>query len=152
MEEPIEDDVVNIDEYTMYIFVNNDLAMGKGKIAGQVAHATQIVTAALLRLGFDYIIKEHLHKVLSSSNNEDSPEQTNPAPDAYERFLEWEGSQQKKIILKATQKEMEELQKLPESISVYDAGRTQVQPNSLTVVAFYPSATQGENFKKYKLL
>lgn len=134
------------EELTMYIFVNKSLGMGKGKIAGQVGHAAQYVTAKILRAGMDCIIQNHLKNILSPMKIDDTS-----LPDEYERYMKWE-SGSKKVILQATQEELEQLQKMPESVSVYDAGRTQIAPNSLTVVAFYPSATIGEKFKDYKLL
>ena len=35
-------------EFTMYILINKDLQMGKGKIASQSAHATHIIVHDIL--------------------------------------------------------------------------------------------------------
>ena len=147
-QDEIEDTIcVDESELTMYIFVNTTLGMGKGKIAGQVGHAAQYVTAKILRTGFDHIVKNHLSKILDPTYNDS---EVSP-PDEYERYMKWE-SGSKKVILKATQEELLELQKLPESVSIYDAGRTQIAPNSLTVVAFYPTSKLKDKFKDYALL
>ena len=57
----------------------------------------------------------------------------------------------KKIVLKCSYKDLIDLQSESDCISIYDAGKTQVEPNSLTCIGFYPTNNINK-FKKYKLL
>jgi len=67
---------MNDDEVVMYIIVNSDLKMGKGKIAAQVGHIVMHIMEALV-------------KVDISTN-------------IYERYCLWRGNSYPKIILKGT--------------------------------------------------
>ncbi|KAJ8642797.1 hypothetical protein MRB53_004545 [Persea americana] len=99
-----------LEDFKMVLVVRNDLKMGKGKIAAQCSHAT---------LG---LYKKLLHR----------------APKALNR---WEMCGQVKVVLKIeSEKDMLVLQErakslqLPTHITI-DAGRTQIAPNSRTVMA-----------------
>ncbi|XP_058108807.1 uncharacterized protein LOC131251837 [Magnolia sinica] len=99
-----------LEDFKMVLVVRNDLKMGKGKIAAQCSHAT---------LG--------LYKKLH-----------NKAPKALNR---WEMCGQVKVVLKIESEEdlliLQERAKslkLPTHITI-DAGRTQIAPNSRTVMA-----------------
>ncbi|PKA49552.1 peptidyl-tRNA hydrolase, PTH2 family [Apostasia shenzhenica] len=99
-----------LEDFKMVLVVRNDLKMGKGKIAAQCSHAT---------LG--------LYKKLH-----------NRAPKALNR---WEMCGQVKVVLKIESEEdmlvlldRAKSLKLPTHITV-DAGRTQIAPNSRTVMA-----------------
>ena len=118
-------------ELYMYVLVNNDLGMGKGKIAGQVGHVVGLITEEIMRKSYESI---------------------GGIPDCYSRYVRWKNNGHAKIILKATQEQIESLVGEPESISIKDAGRTQIAPNSLTVIGFYPSSTLKDKFSQYKLL
>ncbi|CAL0329333.1 unnamed protein product [Lupinus luteus] len=107
---PIEQLAQILDDFKMILVVRNDLKMGKGKIAAQCSHAT---------LG--------LYKKLH-----------NRAPKALHR---WEMCAQPKVVVKIeSEEDMLALQerakslKLPTHITI-DAGRTQIAPNSRTVMA-----------------
>ncbi len=107
----------------IYIFVNNDLKMSTGKVDSQVGHVVLKIVEHVL-------------------NNKKSQE--------YLRYQEWKKNGQTKIVLKANQNDLMELIKLPESKYIIDAGKTQISPNSLTVVGFFPNIHQ--EFKKFPLL
>ncbi|XP_062093201.1 uncharacterized protein LOC133798751 isoform X1 [Humulus lupulus] len=99
-----------LQDFKMILVVRNDLKMGKGKIAAQCSHAT---------LG---LYKKLLHR----------------APKALNR---WEMCSQPKVVVKIeSEEDMLMLQenaksrKLPTHITI-DAGRTQIAPNSRTVMA-----------------
>ncbi|KAL3756000.1 hypothetical protein ACJRO7_002960 [Eucalyptus globulus] len=99
-----------LEDFKMVLVVRNDLKMGKGKIAAQCSHAT---------LG--------LYKKLLQR-----------APKALDR---WEMCAQPKVVVKIeSEEDMLALQerakilKLPTHITI-DAGRTQIAPNSRTVMA-----------------
>ncbi|KAI5347355.1 PREDICTED: peptidyl-tRNA hydrolase [Prunus dulcis] len=110
--DPLEiDNLADIlQDFKMVLVVRNDLKMGKGKIAAQCSHAT---------LG---LYKKLLHR----------------APKALNR---WEMCAQPKVVVKIeSEEDMLVLQekakslKLPTHITI-DAGRTQIAPNSMTVMA-----------------
>ena len=109
--------------YHMYIFVNNDLKMGKGKIAAQVGH----------------VVLQIVEHILNDKKS-----------DEFKRYQEWKKNGQAKIVLKATELDLQTLATLPESKFILDAGRTQIQSGSLTVVGFFPNVHP--EFKKYTLL
>ncbi|XP_021725828.1 peptidyl-tRNA hydrolase 2, mitochondrial-like [Chenopodium quinoa] len=99
-----------LEDFKMVLVVRNDLKMGKGKIAAQCSHAT---------LG--------LYKKL-----------LNRAPKALNR---WEMCGQVKVVVKIeSEEDLLVLQGRAKSIHipthiVIDAGRTQIAPNSRTVMA-----------------
>uniref|UniRef100_A0A7N0TBF7 peptidyl-tRNA hydrolase n=1 Tax=Kalanchoe fedtschenkoi TaxID=63787 RepID=A0A7N0TBF7_KALFE len=99
-----------LEDFKMVLVVRNDLKMGKGKIAAQCSHAT---------LG---LYKKILHR----------------APKALQR---WEMCGQVKVVVKIeSEEDMLSLQErakslhLPTHVTI-DAGRTQIAPNSRTVMA-----------------
>lgn len=121
----------NTNNQCMYILVNDDLKMGKGKIAGQVGHVVGLITEEIIRKSY---------------------ESAKGVPDCYQRYIQWKMTGHAKIILKATQAQIEQFVGESESIYIRDAGRTQIAPDSLTVIGFYPSAQLKDKFKDYKLL
>jgi len=117
-------------DYVMYIFVNDDLKMSKGKIASQVGHVVQKII-------------EDIYENISINNKKNK--------DIYNNYISWrDGS--KKIILKASITQLHMLLQEYKCFPIYDAGKTQIQPNSLTCVGFYPSNNNQEKFKHFKLL
>ena len=128
----IDDTLNNNDnQYYMYVLVNDDLKMGKGKIAGQVGHVVGLITEEIIRKSYESI---------------------KGIPDCYLRYIQWKNSGHAKIILKATQEKITSFMGHPESIYIIDAGKTQIAPDSLTVIGFYPSANIQDKFKNFKLL
>jgi PTH2 family peptidyl-tRNA hydrolase len=123
------------EDIAMYIFINNDLHMEKGKIAGQCSHATQHV--------IEEIIFQHYNC---------KKEESLQIKDDYINWKKHHGSA--KIVLKATQSDLEELMNLSKTTYIRDAGKTQIAPNSLTCVAFYPCKKSEliHITQKYKLL
>lgn len=107
----------------MYIFVNSDLKMSAGKVAGQVGHLVQ------------QIIEDIMKMPLNSKT--------------YKKYLEWNNSGSTKIILKATQEQIKDLVKNNNAFYVIDAGRTQIADGSMTVAGFYPDITS--KYSNYKL-
>ncbi|CAN6567672.1 unnamed protein product [Malus baccata var. baccata] len=99
-----------LQDFKMVLVVRNDLKMGKGKIAAQCSHAT---------LG---LYKKVLHR----------------APKALNR---WEMCAQPKVVVKIeSEEDMLVLQERAKSLNLpthitIDAGRTQIAPNSRTVMA-----------------
>jgi PTH2 family peptidyl-tRNA hydrolase len=115
-------------DYVMYIVVNDDLKMGKGKIASQVGHCVQHMVENIIRSYYE-----------------------SKKSDAYNRYMKWKNGA-KKIVLKASKDELIKLCLHMESNPIYDAGKTQIESGSLTVVGFYPSCTNFNIFSQFKLL
>lgn len=126
------------DESVMYLIVNSDLPMAKGKTASQCCHAACAVT-----------------RILERCQTKD------PA------YLKWVRDGETKIVLRATEKQLLELIAEYEVDSVVkressgiwctainDAGRTQIPSGSLTAVAFRPVLRSKMNpvVQKLKLL
>lgn len=119
--------------YVMYILVNNDLKMDKGKIAAQVGHVIEKIT--------EEIFTNRFLTALTLEAQQD-----------YQHRENWKLYGRTKIVLKASQNELIELIDTEKCRYILDAGRTQVAPNSLTVVGFYPRNDLSEKMSKYKLL
>lgn len=127
--------------YKQVYIVNSDLGMGKGKIAGQVAHAA-----------FYYMDEILLYVEGQAPENER----------LFERFVVWreeEHGLMKKIILKATQVEMQKILcelaiKEIEKFAVYDRGLTQIAEGSFTCIIVEPLEEEkcDELFGHLKLL
>lgn len=94
----------------MYILVNEDIKISKGKLPGQVGHA---ITSYLY---YNYI------KPLENGEKVNSLEDYMDA--------------QKKIILKCPQSKLESLELSGDYIVIRDKGLTQLEPNTLTCVFF----------------
>lgn len=109
--------------HKMYFVVNNDLGMGKGKLCAQVGHAVAEWTRRLEKQPTD----EYNH---------------------------WKKHLEPKIVLKSTEENMRQLlAKYPQStVAIIDAGRTQVAPNSFTVLAFAPTNAPPPELQSLKLL
>lgn len=97
----------------MYILVNEDIKIGKGKLAGQVGHA---VCTYMYR---NYI-RTYNDKIININSE---------MLEEIDDYMEV----QKKIILKCPQSKLEELEKQG-YITIRDNGLTQLEPNTLTCV------------------
>jgi peptidyl-tRNA hydrolase len=74
--------------------------------------------------------------------------------DDYQHYIKWSKyGNYKKVVLKATEEELKEFIATETKCRyVIDAGKTQIAPNSLTVVGFFPRPDMAEKMKKFKLL
>jgi peptidyl-tRNA hydrolase, PTH2 family len=113
----------------MYIIVNDDLKMTKGKTCSQVAHITQLITEEIIRQGYE----------------------TYPTPESYVTYMKWR-EHCTKIILKGSEFELRELMNDSKARYIIDDGQTQVKPGSLTVVGFGPNVDKKCLLKRFKLL
>ena len=131
---------MNEDEVVMYIIVNSDLGMSKGKIAAQVGH----VVMHLVREG------EELY------NNRKISDITTPLGFKIQDYIIWWSGSYTKVVLKADSKTLFHIMKKYVSDVQYqrDEGRTQIEPGSLTVVGFFPMRRKDtpDEIKKLKLL
>ncbi|AYV77461.1 MAG: putative peptidyl-tRNA hydrolase 2, mitochondrial-like [Dasosvirus sp.] len=118
--------------FVMYIVVNNDLGMGKGKIASQVGHVVGLITEDIIRSAYECD---------DVSNNID-----------YMNYMKWKKGCAK-IVLKASEQEiLKIIAGESKARCIMDAGRTQIAKNSLTVLGFFPRNDLREKMKSYKLL
>jgi len=101
----------------MYLIVNNDLKMEKGKIASQVGHAVEEIIERILlqKVKEKYIKNYHI----------------------------WKEKGRAKIILKGNKEVIEKcIEKYSEEgIYIIDEGKTQISEGSVTVFGFYPSGS-----------
>jgi peptidyl-tRNA hydrolase len=157
----------------MFILVNTDLKMEKGKIAAQVGHVVGIITEHIIRTAYEISIKKNfpLNKLASeysddmnayADTNTDSDTDTDETLtdediDAfcdyihYMRWCKYDGHV--KIVLKATEAEINSLIASETKYKyIRDAGKTQIAPNSLTVLGFFPSDILKEKMANFKLL
>ena len=157
----------------MFILVNTDLKMEKGKIASQVGHVVGIITEHIIRTAYEISIKKNfpLSKLSSEyTDNMNAYVDTNTDSDSdidivltdedidafcdyiyYMRWCKYDGHI--KIILKATEAEIKSMITTETKYKyIRDAGRTQIASNSLTVLGFFPRDDLKEKMAKYKLL
>lgn len=134
----------NPQEYKQVFVINKDLIMGKGKIGVQIGHAVTLYMDGLMSL----VSEKQMFGECGGSER---------MLDTYSLWVKDE--MMKKIVLKATGDEIDMLtgdlsfKKWWYSI-VYDAGLTQVEPNSLTCLVTEPLTNEqyDEIFKEMKLL
>lgn len=99
----------NITDYRMYILVNEDIKISKGKLAGQVGHA---------------VMSYLYHSVIK-------PLQDRKQIESLDDYMK----EQKKIILKCPEWRLEELE-YDGYLTIRDKGYTQLEPNTLTCINY----------------
>lgn len=110
-------------EQVMYVLLNQDLKMGKGKMCSQTAHSVTSVIQTIERTVCKGVVDQS--------------------------YMSWINNGEPTIVLKATEKQMNAAIKeygynknrvylKPWCIPMRDAGRTQIASNSLTTLAFRP--------------
>lgn len=97
-------------DYRMYILVNEDIKIGKGKLAGQVGHAVM-----------SYLYYRVIKPLQEGKNIE-----------PLDNYMK----EQKKIILRCPQWRLEELEREGGYIVIRDLGYTQLETNTLTCVNY----------------
>ena len=106
------------EEVVQYYVVNTELKMSPGKTAAQVAHAAIKLT----------VMANH---DISLADGDDS--------DVFiQAWLSWYYGSMAKVVLGASQAQLETLGQLPHVVTIYDEGRTEIPSHSLTVVGFRP--------------
>ena len=121
-------------DFTMYIIINKDLSMGKGKIASQTGHAVHIM----------------VHNILTNKNGDELAKLN------FVKYTKWNNKGSKTIVLNVPFDKMKEMlaneKYTNKCVYVCDAGRTQVEPGSVTAIGFYPADDLMEDMKEFKLL
>lgn len=120
-----------MDQPCMYIFVNSDLKMSKGRVAAQCGHIVGIVIEKLVRMGYEIY----------------------PPPKEYYDFVKWKNNCTK-IVLKATTEELLEMSKLDGTYYFEDSNeRFHGNDKVMTCVTFNPGNGSVFDFVgNYKLL
>ena len=96
--------------------------MKNGKIASQVSHLARTMTRTIFSHDVD--------------------------TDIMKKYNNWITTGSHIIVLNVSESEIQKLALNPNSCVIVDEGHTQVEPNSLTIMGFYPSALNPE-FKSY---
>lgn len=118
-QKPTDDDVL-----VMYFIVRQELGMGAGKVGAQCAHACQLILMEDKRL-------RRYTKSMSPSEQW-----------MLLRMEHWNDHNLnggfRKVVLKADEKEWKALKEIYDPIIVQDAGLTEVEPGSETVMVLWP--------------
>lgn len=112
-------------DYIMYIFINDDLCMSKGRAAAQVGHIVQILTEELVKNTFE--CKPTIHCI---------------------NYLKWKQCPTM-IVLQASGAELESLILEPDAKYFIDT-RTD-GTTELTAAGFFPSNTKKDAFATFNL-
>lgn len=114
----------NDDMLVMYFVVREELGMGAGKVGAQCAHACQLI------LMEQDNIRKQIRPLSDSQYN------------ILRRMNYWNSRDLnggfRKVVLKASDKEWASLKDIYDPIIVCDAGLTEVEPGSETVMALWP--------------
>ncbi len=121
-------------EYKQVFIINEDLKMSKGKIPVQVGHGAIYYMNMILNI---VKVKERAKNTLYIDNY------GSQKIEIFDKWFGEGGGLMKKVVLKATEQEMEDLYKQLEekkiwSYKIHDAGLTQVQAGSFTCLAVEP--------------
>jgi len=128
--EEIEKRASQEDPFIMYLIVRKSLGMSTGKIGAQCAHAAQML-----------LLKYHKYVMMSCSSYT-NPEDLPFSKETYNVFTEWLDGSFRKVVLKADDKQWAKLKEEfseKERVLVVDAGLTELEPGSETVIGLYPT-------------
>jgi len=109
--------------YIVYLFVNKKLKISEGKSMSQSFHCAV-----------------ELYKNLEEQDYR-----------CKERFIKWSNEGHKTVVLTATENEMYCLEENFRSVKIYDAGRTEVESGTFTMLALYPNKFDKNEFTQFKL-
>lgn len=116
------------DPIVMYLIVRTEINMSIGKLPAQVGHAVGMQMLQYFKCILDCQRKGYNdQKILST-------------PQVY-MFDEWLNNSYRKVTLAANEKDwakLKELYKKPEAVIVVDAGLTELEPNTETVIGLLP--------------
>lgn len=114
------------DPIVMYLIVRESLGMSPGKIGAQTGHAVGLLT------------EKYYKKLIPTLTPEFTEEEAkNSLPLII--FYDWQKSSHTKVVLGADDKEWEKIKALSlDTVIVRDAGHTEVEPGSETVIGVWP--------------
>lgn len=117
-------------DFRMYVLVNEDIKIGKGKLAGQVGHAVMSFLYRGIISELKIAIKNlDFSKIDLLNSSLAKLEEVNSSLEKLDEYMKI----QKKILLKCSESKLEELEK-EGYITIRDKGLTQLEPNTLTCV------------------
>lgn len=117
------------DPIIMYLIVRESLKMSPGKIGAQCAHASQM------------LLLKYTKDVISNYNSDVGFYIPELNSNIFNLFTEWLDSSFRKVVLKADEKEWKKLKEVfseKEKVLVIDAGLTELEPLTETVIGFFP--------------
>ena len=124
----------------MYLIVNETLGMSIGKTAAQTAHAAQYLMVVYFELKEES--KALAKKIQLETNETFIVALKNHYVDKGRKISimgEWLNSSVRKVVLKANHKEWNKIKEaFPECALVIDAGLTEIEPGSETVIGLWP--------------
>jgi peptidyl-tRNA hydrolase, PTH2 family len=120
------------DPLVMYLIVRESLNMGVGKTAAQCAHGAQMIAMKVDELHSD------LQEIYASGHTDVFP--TEQYKKIVDNFSDWCNQSFRKVVLKADEKEWKKIKESTEldCMVVIDAGLTELEPNTETVIALFP--------------
>lgn len=116
----------------MYILVNDEVKMGKGKLAGQVGHAVASYFNKFI-IGLQNEVTELEFENMTIGNSWSSGSDKHYSISELQKLNEYMKDAQKKIILKCPKSILEDLESA-RYVAIRDKGLTQLEPNTLTCV------------------
>ena len=136
---PIIEEQLNTD-LVMYLIVRESLQMSIGKTAAQVAHAAQKLQQRYQEIHNE--AESYLPPLHDCHENDISNIPKNLI-NKIDIFYEWSNEDFCKVVLKADEKEWVKLKLFLESSNIeynliIDAGRTELLPNTETVIGLWP--------------
>lgn len=130
------------DPIVMYLIVKESLGMSPGKTAAQCAHASQMLTLKYFhektRQAEVSSLWVRFRKIVSDffTKSEMPKEQLEQKLDLFENWLD---TSFRKVTLRANDHQFERMKKeVPTHIVVIDAGLTEIDPGSETVLGLWP--------------
>lgn len=132
------------DPIVMYLIVKESLGMSPGKTAAQCAHASQMLTLKYFHLrtksygGFAWNAWDRVKKILSDFFGKSEPPEED-LTNNLDMFETWLDTSFRKVTLRANDHQFERMKKeIPNHIVVVDAGITEIEPGSETVLGLWP--------------
>lgn len=126
----MENTIETLTPYVMYLVVNNSLNMSPGKIAAQVGHAVMELSEKKamydLRLALNFP-----ESILGHNKSQYKEELEKVIP-----YNTWRVNC-RKVVLKANSSQWRKLRPIAD-VLIIDAGYTEIEPNSETVLGFWP--------------
>lgn len=107
------------DPWVMYLVVNEDLNMSPGKIAAQCGHAVAMMYETY------FTLKQNVESSVLKTQIEI-------------QFDLWKEDSFRKVTLKASAKEWQKVIDACNCVEITDAGLTEINPGSKTVLGIYP--------------
>lgn len=116
------------DPIVMYLIVRESIGMSAGKLGAQTGHAVGMQMLQYFQCAMNIQIEGYNDQSVLSKHQHDI-------------FVAWLGESYRKVTLTADEKEwakLKEFYKTPEAVVVVDAGLTELEPGTETVIGLLP--------------